>query len=202
MSGTQDEQDKAQGQQDVTSAPDQSAPLQDVDNLPEWQKAKLAEYRREAQGYRLKLEALEAQVRQQQEAELAAKGEWEKLAKQREEALAAKDRELQEIRLDAAVIAESAKAGFIDPQDATKLIDRSKIKFEDSSVTGVAEAVAELAKTKPHLLKTNTPPPAPTLPNHNPAGNQPPTGNEPPSWLGQDQQRVGRGGVVYPNKEG
>lgn len=53
-----------------------------------------------------------------------------------------------EIRTQAAVL------GFVDADDALKLIDRSELKVDDKgNVTGVKEALEALAKAKPHLVK-------------------------------------------------
>lgn len=66
--------------------------------------------------------------------------------------------------INAELRAAAAQAGFYDPGDAVALAGayRDEITVDDDGVVdGVAEAVAALAKAKPHLLKPkNAPPPA------------------------------------------
>lgn len=72
------------------------------------------------------------------------------------QALVARERDLL---LDNAVLSEAAKstaarARFIDPSDAIRLIDRSKLTVKDGGVIdGVGEALDALATAKPHLLE-------------------------------------------------
>ena len=55
----------------------------------------------------------------------------------------------------AAVMIEAARLGFHDPADAFALADLSAVEIDDESddVTGVDDALKELAKRKPHLVK-------------------------------------------------
>jgi hypothetical protein len=148
---------------------------QQATNVPQWVLDNPAEaYRQkqeanqEAAALRVKLREFEDKETKRQQEELAAKGEWEQLARQREEALTARDRELQNARLEAAVIAVAAKAGFVDPSEAWALVDRNKIGYTDGKAEGVDVAITELAKAKPHLLRSTSS--APALPDHNPSG--------------------------------
>lgn len=54
--------------------------------------------------------------------------------------------------ITAAVTSGAARLGFVDPDDAAKLMDASKVTFEDNKVGGVDDALKELATAKPHLL--------------------------------------------------
>jgi hypothetical protein len=66
----------------------------------------------------------------------------------------------QEKLMRASVIAEAAAAGFNDPNDAWLYLDKTKVKAkEDDTFEGVKEAVAEVVKSKPYLLKDGKEPP-------------------------------------------
>lgn len=63
--------------------------------------------------------------------------------------------EAQQARVAAAIITEATRLGFHDPEDAVRLLDAEAIGLsEDGAITGVAEALAELVKRKPHLVKS------------------------------------------------
>ena len=50
---------------------------------------------------------------------------------------------------------EARKAGFLDEDDAARLIDTKAVKFDaDGNPTNVSDLLADLAKAKPHLVKT------------------------------------------------
>lgn len=56
--------------------------------------------------------------------------------------------------LRAEVIAKAAALNFADPADALALLDKSKVKVNDEGeVEGADEALKELAKAKPYMLK-------------------------------------------------
>ncbi len=47
----------------------------------------------------------------------------------------------------------AVQAGFVDPDDAVKLVDRAGLAVDDNGeVSGAAEAIKALAEKKPHLL--------------------------------------------------
>lgn len=141
-------------------------PPQSVTDLPEWAQSMIRELRAEAAENRVK-------AKQAKETELAKLGEWEQLAKQRETELNAAQMELHQTRLEAAVIANASKLGFIDPAEAVALVDRGIVKIENGTVSGADEAVKKLAEAKPHLLKSPQTT-APKLPDHNPSGESKP----------------------------
>lgn len=90
-----------------------------------------------------------------------SKEEEERLAKEKkhEELAALREKERDEWKgkftsslADNAIMAEAAKAGISDLDAAKKLIDRTNVKInEDGTVTGVAEAIAQLVKDKPYI---------------------------------------------------
>lgn len=58
----------------------------------------------------------------------------------------------QETRLRSSIIAEAAKRGLADPEDAVHLLDRSVLEFEqDGTPSNIADAMDSLLKAKPHL---------------------------------------------------
>lgn len=118
------------------------------------------ELREEAKTYRQKMQAFEAELqqfrdaqKQQSEKQLAEQGEWKTLAEQREQELRAIQVQNERTRKEAAVIAAAAKADFTDPMDAVKMLNLDNLKFENDTVAGLPEALAELTKAKPYLLK-------------------------------------------------
>lgn len=57
------------------------------------------------------------------------------------------------IAINAEIKVFAMQAGFVDPADATVLVDRSTIQVDDKGiVSGAKEAVEALAKAKPHLI--------------------------------------------------
>lgn len=60
---------------------------------------------------------------------------------------------------NAALTAAAAKAGFADPSDALALANRALLETDDDgNVDGAEDAIEELLKKKPHLLKREGPP--------------------------------------------
>ncbi len=149
--------------------PEQSAPVTGATNAatgstgetPEELRARIEEMakalkaaNKEAETRRKRLDELEAAEEQRKQ---AAMTETEKLkleaqkAQQRAEQAEANARR---IAMDAEVRAHAAAAGFIDPTEALKLADLSKVEItEDGEVKGAREAVEALAKAKPHLVR-------------------------------------------------
>jgi len=100
------------------------------------------------------------------------------------------------------VVAEAAKAGFADPGDATGFLKLSDFKIgDDDSVAGVAEAIAELAKSKPYLVKSQAAQKQPS------PGNTAGAGAKDMGWLtrargfGGGDSPIGGGGVIEPMGE-
>lgn len=106
---------------------------------------------REAEQRRLELEEAKAGKKKGDEKK-ADDGEAEKLKKQ----LADTEEKSRKRIIKAAVMLEASKLGFHDPADAFALADLSDIEFDEEKddVSGVEDALKELAKKKPHLIKT------------------------------------------------
>lgn len=76
----------------------------------------------------------------------------------REKAAAAEARataaesESREVRVRAAIVAEAARKGVVDPDAAVALMDRSQLAFDDDGTpSNVAEAMDSLLTAKPYL---------------------------------------------------
>lgn len=121
---------------------------------------------------------LKAKAAKWQEIEDAAKSEQDKLAdklKTYEQQLA--DIQSQNVKLAeekaqtllrAEIVAKAAKAGFTDPDDAYRILDRAKVKTTDAGFEGIDEALKELADAKPYLLRATTENAVPRLGATNP----------------------------------
>jgi hypothetical protein len=83
-----------------------------------------------------------------------AKGEFEKLATQREQELNAANARFQAVSIRAAVVSAAAIANSVNPDVVAKLVDQSKLVVkDDGTVEGVKEAVDQLLKDNPYLIK-------------------------------------------------
>lgn len=105
--------------------------------------------------------AAAAEKQKAEEARLAEQGEYKQLAEKYQAQLATLQDEIAAAKRQNMVIAEASKLGFVDPGDAVALVGQV-------AEGKVAEAVAELAKAKPHLLRR---PGAPNFTTPNPADN-------------------------------
>lgn len=123
---------------------------------------------KEAEARRLEVEELKS-GKKKGEDKKADEGndEAEKLKKQLSDATEKSRKRI----IKAAVMIEAAKVGFHDPADAFALADLSEVEIDDETddVSGVEDALKELAKRKPHLIKAaegnsgNPPPRKPDL---------------------------------------
>lgn len=94
----------------------------------------------------------EAEKQTKIDEDLKEKGEWETLANNHKSEAEKAKSELQTERVNNKVAMEAAKLGIKDLDAATKLIDRSKILVDkDGNITGLIEAVQQLASDKPYL---------------------------------------------------
>lgn len=99
-------------------------------------------------------EAQLSELEKAQKATDAANAERDRIKAEADEALAQARRQL----LQAAVIAEASKQGFVDPADAWLHIDPAKIEAgEDGAYTGLDKLVEAVAESKPYLVKAETP---------------------------------------------
>jgi len=136
----------------------ESVTLEDLQaELEETRKA-LTKANRESAQRRKKLEEFENQEKERAEAELS---EMEKLQRQIEQLSSEKEltqKKANEILIKSAVIAQAAALNFNDPEDAFALVDKSQFELDGSKVSGVKEALEELAKSKPYMLQTTRKP--------------------------------------------
>lgn len=87
-----------------------------------------------------------------QEEELKKKGEFETLAKTKEEEANTWKTKFEQSQVNNAIMAEAAKQGITRLDLVDKLIDKSKISLDDNgNATGVTEAVDELIKANEFL---------------------------------------------------
>jgi len=136
----------------------ESVTLEDLQaELEETRKA-LSKANRESAQRRKKLEEFESQEKERAEAELS---EMEKLQRQIQQLNAEKEltqKQANEILVKSAVIAQAAALNFNDPEDAFALVDKSQFELDGGKVSGVKEALEELAKSKPYMLQTTRKP--------------------------------------------
>lgn len=115
---------------------------------------RIGELNKESEKHRKTAEAFEAAKKAEEDAK---KSETEKLADQLKQAQADKETAISKahkILIDATILSKSTK--FIDPDVVIALVDKSKVTVkDDGTVEGVDAVLDELAKSKPHLLKSN-----------------------------------------------
>jgi hypothetical protein len=68
--------------------------------------------------------------------------------------LTAAQQEARQVMLRAALVAQAARTGFHDPEDAWRMVDPGKLSIDTSgAVSGITETLAELASAKPYLIR-------------------------------------------------
>jgi len=107
----------------------------------------------EAAERRVKLAAFEKAEQERQQATLTAQQKLEQQLAEAQKALTRAEADRQQTLIQSAVIAKAAALGFADPQDAYGLLDMAKVTVADGKVAGIDEALAEMAKAKPYMLK-------------------------------------------------
>lgn len=112
------------------------------------------QYKSEAAQLRKELEAFKAQQKKAEDERLAKQGEYQTLAEQRAQALAQREQELRNERVQNALIAAASRAGAVDPEDLVALSKLDGVDVSDrAALRQAAEAaVAELQKSKPYLF--------------------------------------------------
>lgn len=101
------------------------------------------------------LKALKDQQTKADEEALKAKGEFEKLAQQREEEANTLRQQLENERINNTVYAEAMKLGAHDAAAVARLLNRDNVTVkEDGTVEGVDAAVKQLQTDSPYLFKT------------------------------------------------
>lgn len=128
----------------------------DINTLPEEAWSEIFKHKRfsELIDAKNELKQIKSELRKKEEEDLTKKGEYEKLAKQREEE---RDRVIEEnrkLKLNTAIEKIAGKAGAVDSEAVLALIDHNKISVDESTgeIRGVDEAVAELQSSKPYLF--------------------------------------------------
>jgi hypothetical protein len=120
-----------------------------------------------------KLKRLEELEKADQDRQKASLSEADKLKQELAEANKKTELALAEaatVRMKTAVLVAAGQMGFQNPDDAYDLIQISRLEVGDGGkVSGVDDALKDLAKAKPYLLKK---PGAPGLGPTNPAGAQ------------------------------
>lgn len=136
------------------------APTLDADAI----KAELARARKEAAKYRTELRKFQDAEEARKQASMSAaeklQAEYEGL--QAKYAKAEADR--REALIRAAVTAAASNAGFVDVDDAMRLLPTDEIEVDGDRVAGVDGLVAKLVASKPYLTKRQTAP-SPTNPS-------------------------------------
>jgi len=108
--------------------------------------------RREAAEYRKKLRDLEQTVKQHEEAKLPESERLQKRLAELEREQANYQRERQERTLKYETMLAASKLGIVDPEAAYKLLDLTRIEFdEDGTPRNIEAALKELLKAKPYL---------------------------------------------------
>jgi len=108
--------------------------------------------RAEAADYRKRLRELEQTVKQHEEAKLSETERLQKRLAELEREQAAYQRERQERTLKYETMLAASKLGIVDPEAAYKLLDLTRIEFdEDGTPRNIEAALKELLKAKPYL---------------------------------------------------
>jgi hypothetical protein len=103
----------------------------------------------------------DAELKKFKDAQLTDAERLQKLASENESKATAAMAELQQERLGRSIERVAAKMGFVDPEDAFRLIDGSDIDLDDAGrpkPASVEKAMKALAEKKPHLLARRPPP--------------------------------------------
>lgn len=108
--------------------------------------------------------ALEAKLKEYEDANLSEKERLEKAAQEKEREAADLATRLQETRMKLGVYAASAKLGCADPDLALAALDRSKIKYDESGEpTNIEDELGALLESKPILKGEPGKPQAPSV---------------------------------------
>lgn len=89
--------------------------------------------------------------------QLEEQGKWQELAQQNEAKATAAEARARDAQIQNSVILEASKLGIVDPDAASKLINRTNIQVDDNgNVTGVDEALKQLIVDKPYFVSKDT----------------------------------------------
>lgn len=107
----------------------------------------------EAKQFRERLEKLEREQAERDEAKLKEDGKFKEVAEKNEAKLKEMEVAFKTRAIRTALTLEAVKEGIVDPE-AIALAKTDGLKVdEDFNVSGVAEAIKELKKAKPYLFK-------------------------------------------------
>lgn len=116
-----------------TTPAGQTPPPETVDTLPKWAQDLIKEVRGEAAGHRTKLQAIEAEKTKAEQADAAKRGEWEKVATDRQAEIdrlsgevAKRDRDALVSKIAAAHKLPTDLAELLQGDDETALNDHAK----------------------------------------------------------------------------
>lgn len=130
--------------------------------------AELKRVRREAAKYRTDLRQLQAQAEEAQRAQLPEVDRLKADLAAAQRQIAEREAQVAEGRLRSAVLTAAAKQGFVDPEDAFRMLERDELALgENGSVDGIEEALGALRKAKPYLVRSAS---AQPIQPTNPAG--------------------------------
>ncbi len=108
--------------------------------------------RAEAAEYRKRMRELEQAVKQHEEAKLSETERLQKRLSELEREQATYQRERQERTLKYETMLQASRLGIVDPEAAYRLLDLTKIEFEDDGTPkNVEAALKDLLKAKPYL---------------------------------------------------
>lgn len=144
---------------------------------PEAKDAELARARREAAASRKELADAQAKVKEFEDAKLSDQQRTEKEKSEATERATKAESRLAELEVSHAVERAAAKAGVVDPEDASALIDRSILEKDNEGKAkpeSVTAAIEDLKTRKPHLFRDGQPP-APRRPGSADQGPKPTT---------------------------
>lgn len=108
--------------------------------------------RQENASLRKRLKPLEDAETTRQEAALSEQEKHDKRVAELEQAVAERERQIKDIQLRSAVTAAAARAGFGDPDDAFRLLDRDAVTFEDDGAPkNLPKLLDDMLTKKPYL---------------------------------------------------
>ena len=165
LQGAEDEESEEEESEDGSDDSDDSSEEDEQDSDSDdddgdtFSRSYVEKLRQEAAANRKKAKDAEAKLQKQDRAKLDAKerAELEKAdaQKERDDALA----ELRAAKLESALLAEAGKKNFHDAADVIGLIKVTDLDVGEDGLPlpeSIKKAVADLAKNKPHLIKTKS----------------------------------------------
>lgn len=149
QNGGQQQQQAGQSNIDLKSLEgDQLAQVLENPNL--WQQPRIQELVKNNQEFK----NLQDKLKKDEEKRLEEQNEHKTLAEQRKSELEESQKTIQNMKIDQALTNKLVPEGVVDLEAALKLVDRSKVKVDESgNITGVDDVLSELKKDKSYLFK-------------------------------------------------